>query len=159
MANSRNLQFTEFEGTYNISYEFLHFIKNNNKIKASIYGELYFWARYLNEGHYVLNYFVNSDGIDNGSGSLNGNLIRSLDPAIGLTFDIYGFTPFFLFYAHSVGDSKSNSLTGSAVGIKGGLGYTKDWFTFNLIYYGMINSNPKFTGQPVDESCRDLYNF
>ena len=133
LASYKNMQFTEFEGNYNLSFEFLHFIKGNEKIKASIYTELYLWARALDEGHYVLNYFT------------NGNLIRSLDPAVGMTFDIYGFQPFLYYFVHSFGNSKDNRLTGSWVGIKGGLGYTKDWFSVNIIYYGMINSDPNST--------------
>jgi len=123
-----NMQFTEFEGNYNLAYEFLHFTKLEN-IKASLYGELYLRARILNDGYYTKDYFP------------AGHQIQNLDPAVGLTFDIYGFTPSALFFVHAFGNSKDEKLTGSWIGIKAGLGYTKDWFSFNMIYYGMINSH------------------
>jgi len=128
------LQFTDMEGTYLMAFELLHFAKSE-KIKMSLYAEMYLWARLLNAGKNNENYYGNY------------HLMKSLDPAAGLTFDFYCFTPFLLFFYHAFGTAEEFKLTGSWVGIKSGLGYCKDWFTLAVTYYGTINSDPKADGE------------
>lgn len=69
------MQFVDFEGTYNLAFEFLHFSSIKN-IRLSLYGEIYFWARVLNEGHYKTDYFT------------DGHQIKNSDPAAGISMDI-----------------------------------------------------------------------
>ncbi len=129
-------QFFDFEGNYNIAFDYFHFFAPK-KIKGAVYAELYLWTRAVSDG-------ANEDYRDASEKPENKpeNELKNLDPAAGLTFDIYEFTSMFLFFCHIQGDLASGALKDPDVwvGFKCGLGFSIDWFSINSVYYGTIST-------------------
>ncbi len=129
--------FADIEGTYFISYDFLHFFAPE-MIKGGLYTELFFWQRINNEN-------INTD-----------NQLLNLDPAIGLFFDIYNVTPSLLFFVHIKGNSTRSEIEDVWLGIKGGISFKKDWFSLKVFYYGTISYQDNSEWQNHIEVCASI---
>lgn len=106
----------DFEGFNSISFDFFHFFVNNENIKGGLYAELFSLARVFVDG--------------------TAPTILNLDPAFGFTFDFYKVTPMILFFTHLYGTDLSRDPW---FGIKSGIGFSKEWFSINVVYIGTFS--------------------
>ncbi len=131
---SNELQKIQFDGAYFMGYEFLHFFKLEN-ISGQVYTELDLAVdRFTAKDLYPLN------------DSSNKTRIWWLEYYAGINFNIYGFTP-------SVGFDMTYDTTDTGTypkgllfcGIKTGLGYAKDAYSFTITYVGNITSDGDYS--------------
>jgi hypothetical protein len=122
--SSKQFDKVQFDGVYYLGYEFLHFTKVPN-----ITGQLYTELDLI---------------VDTYSDTTKETKIYWLEYYLGVNFNIYGFAPsigFDMTYDNMDAISNGGYLF---AGIKAGLGYTKDIYSFNLTYLGNMTSNSNY---------------
>jgi len=130
-ASDKVLEKVQFDGIYFMGFEFMHFAKLDN-ITGQIYTEL----------DLAYDKFFIKD--PNSADTEIKNKMYWLEYYIGVNFNIYGFTP-------SVGFDltfdQNDTVTNKDMlytGIKCGIGYTKDVYSFNLVYVGNTTMNSTY---------------
>ncbi len=125
----------ELEGTYQVAFEFLHFIPDNKDIKGSFYVKDY------------LNILLHSADVKTQS------YIKYNDITVGLEFDFFKVKPRVALlvsplakvaetksqYAVDSGYAAQKALKGSSeafVGFETGVSFSKEWFSIGVTYQG-----------------------
>jgi hypothetical protein len=144
---------TEFEGTYNISFDFLSFIKNKNFV-GKIYVE-----DYLVGDIFAADYVIPNSGA---TSLINQNVTAyvSSELSAGFNFNIFGVQPLVAFYLKNLAFKSDDPGLGpwAWTGVKLGLGYTKDWFSFGITYIGRYNTLRQGVNTMQDMSTDPNYN-
>ena len=109
-----------FEGFYNLQFEFFHFfapkdIKGSFMVDNWMLVELKNWKKET-------------------AATINNDLF------IGFTFDIFKVTPMIGYFMWFTGNKIAPKVDiDTNVGLKVGIGFSKDWFSFSLAYIGGLN--------------------
>jgi hypothetical protein len=124
------IQKIQFDGIYYMGFEFMHFTGVKD-ITGQIYTEL----------DLAIDRFTSSDLYPLNDES-NKTRIWWLEYYAGINFNIYGFTPsvgFDMTFDTADTDTYPNGIL--FAGIKIGLGYTKDIYSFTFTYVGNMSTN------------------
>lgn len=152
--------------TYKLAFDFLKSL-NLKDIKGSVFAEDYFW----------LDMYADKWQQDaNGNKIANKTKVEMVNEfTFGLEFDLFKITPMFAFYlkSHNLFYTEKNSFTLAKngfdktdvadiydlyPGLKVGIGYTKEWFSFSITYYGcqqIIQNGREYAG--LDTKYKEKY--
>jgi len=150
-TNNEVFATAEFEGFYNIAFDFMHFLGDKN-IKGGIFLDDYcdilvFATPYVLKSNTTL--------VNIGEQASYESVFTA-----GLSFNIFGIKPMIAYYMRNLAFTSDDPGLQPWMwnGIKAGIGFTKDWFSLDVVYIGRYNTfrqgrntSDNLTGGP-DES-------